>query len=258
MRAWGLVPARDEEASLPLLFDALAAAPPPHLERVLVVDNGSRDRTATVARSHGARVVVEPRAGYGRACLRGIAAIEAAEGVPEAVVFLDADDLLAPPQLGVVLRALEAGADMAVGERRGLPGEGVRLHASLGNRLVTGVLRSAYGSLVRDMGPFRAVRWTCLRALRLDEATYGWYVQMQTRALRAGYRVVGVPVAFRRRVRGRSKVSGSARASVAAGAVMLRTLVREMLTSPPDRRPYPTPVGGPPSRCGRAAADDHV
>lgn len=238
MRAWALVPARDEEAILPLLFDALAEAAPRGLERVLVVDNGSADGTAAVARGRGARVVSEPRAGYGRACLRGIAAAAAAEPPPDVVVFLDADDLLAPAQLGRLLGALEVGADLAIGERRAAPGEGVRRHAALGNRLVTGVLRGAYGSPVRDMGPFRAIRWECLRALRLDEPTYGWYVQMQTRALRAGYRVAGVPVAFRRRIRGRSKVSGSARASVAAGAVMLRTLGRELLRTPPDRRPY--------------------
>lgn len=223
---------------LPLLFDALAEASPRGVERVLVVDNGSADGTAAVARRRGARVASEPRAGYGRACLRGIAAAAAAEPPPDVVVFLDADDLLAPAQLGRLLGALERGADLAIGERRAAPGEGVRRHAALGNRLVTGVLRGAYGSPVRDMGPFRAIRWGCLRALRLDEPTYGWYVQMQTRALRAGYRVAGVPVVFRRRTRGRSKVSGSARASVAAGAVMLRTLGRELLRTPPDRRPY--------------------
>lgn len=226
-----LVPARDEEATLPRLLEALAAADPGPgacLDRVVVVDNGSRDRTAAVAREAGASVVTEPRRGYGRACLAGIAAL--GPRPPDVLVFLDADDFEAPGQIGRLLEPIrEDRADLVIGERRAASsGAGVRAHAALGNRLVSGILRGLYGSPTRDMGPFRAARWECLQDLGLDDPDYGWYVQMQVRALRADYRVRGVPIRFRRRTAGRSKVSGSLRGSLGAAVGMLRTLLAEV------------------------------
>lgn len=223
-----LVPARNEAETLPALFEELADATGSGAA-VWVVDNGSTDGTADVARAHGARVVEEPRPGYGRACLAGIRAIAAGEP-PGTLVFLDADDFLAPAQLGRLLDPIRADeADLVIGERVSAAGRGVRWHARVGNRLVLATMRAAYGSRVRDMGPYRAIRWSTLVALALDDETYGWYVQMQVRALREGYRVIGVPVAFERRSVGRSKVSGNAAASVRAGLVMLGTLAREIV-----------------------------
>ncbi|MGH7541248.1 MAG: glycosyltransferase, partial [Gemmatimonadota bacterium] len=172
---------------------------------------------------------------------------------PEALVFLDADDFAAPGQLPALLRPLREGAaDLVVGERRSVEGPGVRRHARLGNRLVLVVQRGLYGATVRDMGPFRAIRWRALERLGLDDPTYGWYVQMQVRALRAGLRVIGVPVRFERRTVGRSKISGSVRASTRAGRIMLRTLAVEVLRPSPERVPYapaaPPAVGPPPRR----------
>lgn len=230
-----LVPARDEAETLPRLFEELAAADPgpgARLGPIVVVDNGSRDRTAAVARAAGASVTAEERRGYGLACQAGIAALVRCP--PDVLVFLDADDFEAPSQLGALLRPIREGrADLVIGERRpAAAGAGVRAHAVLGNQLVSAILAGLYGSSTRDMGPFRAVRWSCLRELDLDDPNYGWYVQMQVRALRAGYRVVGVPVTFRRRTAGRSKVSGSLRGSLGAAAVMLRTLGVEAVRGP--------------------------
>lgn len=233
-----LVPARDEAEALPRLFEALGRAAAPEgpeglrISRpaaIVVVDNGSTDGTADVARAHGARVIDEPRAGYGRTCLAGIRAL--ADGdPPDALVFLDADDFLAPAQLGRLLAPVAADdADLVIGERASAGDRGVRWHARLGNRLVLAAMRAAYGSRARDMGPFRAIRWSTLEALGLDDETYGWYVQMQVRALRGGYRVLGVPVSFERRTVGRSKVSGDLAASLVAGAVMIATLAVEIL-----------------------------
>lgn len=245
-----LIPARNEAEALPTLFGAIAEATgsgthaatgngPAHAASspalavprpatVVVVDNGSTDGTADVARALGARVAEEPRPGYGRACLAGIRTIADGEP-PEALVFLDADDFLAPAQLARVLEPIRADeADLVIGERSAAGNRGVRWHARLGNRLVLAVLRAAYGSGVRDMGPFRAIRWSTLRALSLDDETYGWYVQMQVRALRRGDRVLGIPVTFERRTVGRSKVSGDIAASVRAGLVMLGTLAVEI------------------------------
>ena len=223
MRVAILIPARDEAEALPHLFESLG---PERAGQTVVVDNGSRDATAEVARAAGARVVHEPRAGYGRACLAGIEALRPAP--PDALVFLDADDFAATGQLEVLLRPLEEDrADLVIGEREAPGGEGVRWHARLGNRFVLAVMRRLYGAAIRDMGPFRAIRWTTLESLGLDDTNYGWYVQMQVRALRAGTRVCGAPVRFERRTVGRSKVSGSLLASIRAGWVMLRTLLVE-------------------------------
>jgi glycosyltransferase involved in cell wall biosynthesis len=188
-----LIPARNEAECLPRLLDRLSAA---EVERTIVVDNGSTDSTAEIAAGRGATVVHVAEPGYGRSCLAGR-------------------------------------ADQVVGERRSGPGvPGVRAHARLGNAFITTLLRRVYGSRVRDMGPFRAIRISCLQGLDLDDPDYGWFVQMQVRALRAGCRVRGVPVAFRARTAGVSKVSGSMSGSVRAGVKILKTLAYEILRSP--------------------------
>ncbi|MDX1578817.1 MAG: glycosyltransferase family 2 protein [Gemmatimonadota bacterium] len=227
MRTAILVPARNEARALPRLFAALSRSPGANAYAVVVIDNGSSDATARVARGLGAEVVSEPRPGYGQACLAGIAWLRRHRR-PDALVFLDADDFAAPAQIEKLMEPLRRDtADMVIGERRGVGRGGVRWHARLGNRFVLWVLRRRFGSSVADMGPFRAVRWSTLEALAPDDPNYGWYVQMQARALRSGYRVVGVPVDFERRTVGRSKVSGDPIASIRAGWVMLRTLAVE-------------------------------
>ncbi len=223
-----LIPARDEAGTLPFLFAEIEAARDAvsdHL-RVLVVDNGSTDATAAVARSRGATVIAEPKAGYGRACLAGIGHLAA--DPPDVLVFMDADDFRAPRQLETLLGPIRRGeADLVVGERTATGGGGVRWHARAGNRFVLWVMARMLGSTVRDMGPFRAIRWAALDGLALDDPDYGWYVQMQVRALRRGLRVTGRAVEFERRTVGTSKVSGDPVASARAGWAMLRTLAVE-------------------------------
>lgn len=227
-----LVPARNEEESLPRLLDALEREAP-GVER-LVVDNGSSDGTAGAARRGGARVVREPEPGYGRACRRGLEELWARADPPEVVVFVDADDLEAPAQLHRLASPVLAGeAEMVRGRRVSGEAPGVRPHAALGNAAVSLLLRGLYAAPVRDMGPFRAVRLAALRALDPDDPAYGWYVQMDVRALRAGWRVEEVPVTFRRRRAGRSKISGSLRGSMGAARGLLSALARELLAPPP-------------------------
>lgn len=234
-RAAVLVPARDEEEALPGL---MAALPPDRVERVLVVDNGSRDGTARVARDAGAEVVAEPEGGYGRACRRGLEALAALGRPPELVAVVDADDPAAARRLGRLLEPLVRGrADLVRGRRLpASPGEGVPLHAALGNRIVSAALRGLWAAPVRDVGPFRAARLADLRSLGLDDPDYGWNVQMDVRALRAGWRLAEVPVPHRRRRAGRSKISGTVPGSLRAAAGMLEALAREALAPP----------GGPP------------
>lgn len=239
-----LVPARDEEAALPGLLAAVEEARPG--TPVLVVDNGSRDDTARVARDGGAEVVVEPGPGYGRACQKGLSVLAARTAPPDAVAFLDADDPAAAARLPALAAPLERGrADLVLGRRvaaaRGADRRGVHPHAAAGNALVAAILRGLYACPARDVGPFRAARLSGLLSLELDDPDFGWNVQMEVRALRAGWRVREVPVPFRRRRAGRSKISGTVGGSARAGRGMLLTLARETLRPPGARRGSPGP-----------------
>ena len=225
-RAVLIIPALDEE---PAIGPTLDQVPRDLFREILVADNGSRDRTAEVARSHGARVVLEPQRGYGAACLRAIA--EVAEGT-EAIVFMDADGSDDPAEAALLIEPIYTGrADLVIGSRtlgRSETGS-LQPHQILGNRVATGLIRLLYGHRYTDLGPFRAIRAESLRALVMRDRNYGWTIEMQIKALRHGLRVVEVPVSYRRRV-GVSKISGNLGASVAAGTKILWTLFRLALS----------------------------
>jgi glycosyltransferase involved in cell wall biosynthesis len=219
-----IIPAVDEEEAIGLVIAEIPAA----VHEVIVVDNGSRDRTAEVARAAGARVVSEPRRGYGRACLAGIAAADR----PDVVVFLDGDHSDYPAQLPeVVAPILEDRADMVIGSRTlGRRAAGAHpWHAVLGTRLCVGFMNVTTGSRATDLGPFRAISAGVLHRLDVSDPTYGWTVEMQIKAARAGLRVVEVPVDYRPRI-GRSKVSGTVRGTVGAGTRILALIARYALT----------------------------
>ena len=207
----------------------LAQLPRAGVRTVVVVDNGSRDGTAAVARAAGATVVHEPRRGYGAACLAGLAYLRAHP--PGVVVFLDADLSDDPAQLPEVLApVLEGRADLVVGSRvlgRPAPGS-LTLAQVLGNRLAVALLALLFGAHYTDLGPFRAIRWAALERLGMRDRGYGWTVEMQARAARAGLRALEVPVRYRRRL-GRSKISGTVRGVVGAGTKILFTIARVRL-----------------------------
>jgi len=191
----------------------------------IVVDNGSTDTTAEIACAAGARVVTSPR-GYGSACAAGASAAMASSDV---LVFLDgdgSDDVSAMPQL---LGPIELGeADFVIGSRmRGTaePGalNGAQIFAA---KLIGSLMKMLYGFRYTDMGPFRAIRRESLNRMQMHEMTYGWNLEMQIKALKLGLRVVEIPVNYRRRIGGESKVSGNAWASVKAGVRILGVLAR--------------------------------
>jgi len=215
-----IIPALDEEEAIGLVL----AEVPRGVGEIVVVDNGSRDRTAEVARGAGARVVREPRRGYGQACLAGIAAAEGAD----VFVFLDGDHSDHPSQLPDVLAPILAGdADLVIGSRAlGRRAKGSHpIHAVLGTRLCVAFMNGLVGTRATDLGPFRAVTAEALRRLDMRDRTFGWTVEMQLKAARHGLRVREVPVDYRPRV-GKSKVSGTLLGSVRAGARILGTIAR--------------------------------
>jgi glycosyltransferase involved in cell wall biosynthesis len=222
MRVGIVIPAHNEAGSLPCVLDAL---PPELVHEVVVVDNGSTDDTAAVARARGARVVYEGRLGYGYACAAGVSAL----GPVDVVVQLDADYSDDPAELPLLLAPLRAGvADLVIGSRelgRAEPGA-LAPHQRFGNWLTARAMGLLYGVQVTDLGPFRAIRRPVLERLALAERTYGWSVEMMVKAARAGYRIVEVPVSYRSRYAGRSKVSGTLRGSLKAGVVILGTSIR--------------------------------
>jgi glycosyltransferase involved in cell wall biosynthesis len=222
-----IIPALNEEASLPLVLADL-----PEVGRVIVVDNGSTDATARVAVEGGAIVVPEPRRGYGAACLRGLAALAQAEAdggdAPRVVVFLDADYSDHPELLpGLVGPILDGTADLVLGSR--LLGErepGAMPPQSLfGNHLACFLMRHLFGARYTDLGPFRAIDYRKLLDLRMVDRDFGWTVEMQIKATRAGLRTSEIPVPYRRRI-GESKISGTVIGSIKAGYKILHVIAK--------------------------------
>jgi glycosyltransferase involved in cell wall biosynthesis len=220
-----IIPVLDEEKSIGAVLDAI----PPGVAEVIVVDNGSSDGTAGIARSKGATVVREPRRGYGSACLRGLAALAPDTSV---VVFLDGDFSDHPGEMPALTGPILAGeADLVIGSRvlgRREPGALLPV-ARFGNWLSTRLIRWGWGFAYSDLGPFRAVRYACLPALRMRDPDFGWTVEMQVRALQAGLAVKEVPVSYRKRI-GKSKISGTVLGSWRAGRKILGIILREFLT----------------------------
>jgi len=218
-----IIPALNEAGSI---ADLLAQIPPGLFTQIIVVDNGSRDRTASLARQAGAQVVEEPRRGYGQACLAGLAQLQPGTS---AVAFIDADLSDDPGDLARLVRFFDAGAyDLAIGSRvLGTPEPGsLTLLQRFGNALATRLIRWMWGVSFTDLGPLRILSLEALRRLDLGDRDFGWNVEMQAKAARLGLKVGEVAVSYRRRHAGESKISGTVIGSIRAGAKILLTIYR--------------------------------
>lgn len=228
MRVTAIVPALNEEATI---VDVVAAVPEDVVQRVIVVNNGSSDATAEVAKAAGADVIHEPRRGYGAACHAGAQAAADAD----VLVFLDGDGADDPRQIPrLVDPILDDDADLVLGSReRGEREAGALLpHARLGNWLAARLMRLLFGLHVTDLGPFRAIRQRVLTSLNMREMTYGWPTEMMVKAAKGGYRVLEVPVSYRRRAGGESKISGTLRGTVLAAYHILGTTLKYAVVEP--------------------------
>jgi len=222
-----LIPALDEAESLP---HTLSAIPHGVVRTVYVVDSGSVDGTAAVARAHGAEVISSRRGGgYGTACQRGLEVLAALPRPPDAVVFMDADFADDPGEIGWLLEPLRTGAaDLVVGSRAlGVREEGSMTVAQrAGNFAATTLMRAIYHRKFTDLGPFRAIRFPALVALGMNDGGNGWLAEMQVKAARRELRVVEIPVSYRRRVAGKSKIAATASGAVTTTARVLYTILR--------------------------------
>ena len=221
MRVSVIIPTHNEAQAIGRV---LADLPADLVTEVLVVDSNSTDGTPEIAQAKGARVLREPRRGYGRACLTGLAAAND----PDVVVFLDGDYSDRPDELPLLLAPIvEGGADITLGSR--LAKQKVRgalpWHSVVGNRLAAVMIRMLYGQQISDLGPFRAARADVLRQLALEEQTYGWAVEMIVKGALGGFRIIEVPVSYYPRI-GQSKISGTLRGTMGAAWFILSRIVR--------------------------------
>lgn len=222
-----IIPVFNESGSI---GHVLSDIPGDWVEEVIVVNNGSTDNTAEVARSKGATVLLESRKGYGSACLQGMAYIQdkPAEQQPDIVVFIDGDYSDYPEQLPELVKPiLEDGYDMVIGSRA----KGKRIKGSMapqqifGNWLATNMIRILFRARYSDLGPFRAITWNALQTLQMRDTNYGWTVEMQVKAAKKKLRFTEIPVDYRPRI-GVSKVTGTVKGTVMAGYKIITTILK--------------------------------
>jgi glycosyltransferase involved in cell wall biosynthesis len=201
------------------------------VRQVVVCDNGSTDQTAKVAKAAGAQVIYQPLRGYGNACLAGMRYLDQlpSSEQPEIVVFLDGDFSDYPEELRKVVNPiLTDKMDMVIGSRLlgGMEADAMTLPQRFGNWLAPALIRIIYGYQVSDLGTFRAVRWEALKAMDMKDRNYGWTVEMQVKAAKMRLKCTEVPVKYRKRNAGQSKVSGTVKGTILAGWKIITTIIK--------------------------------
>ena len=218
-----VIPVKNEAAALPIVLRGL----PGWIEAVVVADTNSTDGSPEIAKAHGARVVREPRPGYGRACLSALKALPDVD----VIVFLDGDASDDPADLDALLQPIrDKKADLVLGSRTmGQREKGALTPQQVfGNWLACLLMRLLWGHRFTDLGPFRAITRVAYKRLDMCDQNYGWTVEMQVKAVKRGLRCVEVPVRYRRRI-GVSKVSGTIKGVIGAGTKILYIIGREAL-----------------------------
>lgn len=219
-----VIPAFNEEHSIGLVIKSI----PPLVDEIVVVDNGSTDRTAEAATRSGATVLHEARRGYGYACLKGIDHL--LNRGATIIVFLDGDFSDYPEDLPDLLRPIvKEGYDLVIGSRMlGEREPGAMLpQAIIGNWLASMLIRLFWGYRFTDLGPFRAIRADALRQMSMSDPTYGWTVEMQIKAAKLKLNCSEVPVRYRKRI-GQSKVTGTLAGTIKASAKILFTIFKHV------------------------------
>lgn len=222
MQTFVIIPALDEAACI---GDVVRETLRQNISRVIVVDNGSTDETARVARDAGAVVISETRRGYGYACAAGVNAARDAD----VIVFMDADGSFLPSELPHLLEPLKKNhADLVLGSRvlGNIEAGAMPPPQKFGNALIAFLVRALYGIPITDLGPYRAVRCELVDSLQMQEMTYGYPTEMIVKAARKHARIVEAPVSYHMRRGGASKVSGTVRGTILAGYRLLTVTLR--------------------------------
>lgn len=220
-----VIPAYNEQDAIVKVIHEIPAS---LVREVVVVDNNSTDGTIARVSSTTAKVLSEKRQGYGWACLKGIDYLSKKETPPEIIVFLDGDHSDYPEEMSkIIYPILEDNVDMVIGSRA----LGKREKGSMtpqqvfGNWLATRLMRLLYGANFTDLGPFRAIKFSKLMELNMQDKTYGWTVEMQIKAVKHKLAYAEVPVNYRKRI-GFSKVSGTVKGSVLAGIRIIQLIIK--------------------------------
>ncbi|WP_417872479.1 glycosyltransferase family 2 protein [Xanthomarina gelatinilytica] len=214
-----IIPAYNEADSIAKVIHDI----PKTVNEIIVVNNNSTDATEVNAKQAGATVLTESRKGYGYACLKGMAYVSEQEIKPDIVVFLDGDYSDYPEELTKIVQPIiEDNIDFVIGARvKRLREPGSMTQPQIfGNRLATFLMRIMFGSNFTDLGPFRAIKYQKLLALKMEDKTYGWTVEMQLKALKQKLSYIEIPVSYRNRI-GVSKVSGTLNGAIMAGIKIL-------------------------------------
>ncbi|MGR3178596.1 MAG: glycosyltransferase family 2 protein [Candidatus Anammoxibacter sp.] len=217
-----IIPAYNEEESIGLVIGDI---PKQLVDQIIVVNNGSDDRTVINAESAGAYVVNEPTKGYGQACLKGIASLS---GDTDTVVFLDGDYSDYPEDMKALVEPIINGeVDMTIGSRIiGKKEKGALMwHSSIGNVFASSMIRLFWGFRYTDLGPFRAIRYKSLMQIGMKDTNFGWTVEMQIKAVINKLRIIEIPVRYRKRI-GQSKITGTVGGSIKAAVKIIYTIIK--------------------------------
>lgn len=220
-----IIPVYNEEDSIGKVISEI---PDTIVRNVVVCNNGSKDRTASVAEAHGAIVVHQPEKGYGNACLKGMEYIANLEIKPDIIVFLDGDYSDYPSEMVDLIKPIVTeNVDMVIGSRAlGEMQSGAMMPQQFfGNWLATTLIRIIYSYEFTDLGPFRAIKYPILMAMKMEDKTFGWTVEMQVKAAKMKLKTTEVSVRYRKRI-GKSKVSGTVKGTILAGHKILWTIFK--------------------------------
>jgi glycosyltransferase involved in cell wall biosynthesis len=219
-----VIPVYNEEESIAKVIDDI---PKPLVDQIIIVDNGSTDNSANIANAHGAKVLTEPRRGYGAACMRGIAYLKE-QSILDILVFLDGDYSDDPKDMILLIDKMNEGYDFVLGSRiLGIEEYGSEMssHSIFGNKLAAFSLKWLFKGCYTDLGPFRAIKFDKLLQLRMADPNYGWTMEMQIKALRHKLNIAEIPVHYRKRYGGVSKVTGTFLGSMKAFLKITYTVI---------------------------------